>query len=151
MHVKVGFKNDGSLTAVQDTVVADAGVSGTSGFAVASDMRLSPFFTTKCQNLKTDCQSVFTNTGRMYTSGQTFPFNWDGLTITEQKPTMLDISPVNTIAVETRSGNAAYGASGISHAIATTQLIVCAVANAIGKWIAPPLTPDKVLKSLGKV
>ncbi len=67
-----------------------------------------------------------------------------------KKPTILDIGPCDTILVETRSGNAAYGASGISHAMATTQLIACAVANAIGKWIAPPLTPDRVLRALGK-
>jgi CO/xanthine dehydrogenase Mo-binding subunit len=67
-----------------------------------------------------------------------------------KKPTILDIGPCDTILVETRTGNAAYGASGISHSMATTQLIACAAANATGKWIAPPLTPDKVLKALGK-
>jgi xanthine dehydrogenase molybdenum-binding subunit len=67
-----------------------------------------------------------------------------------KKPTILDVGPVETILVETRSGNAAYGASGISHAMATSQLIVCAVANATGKWIAPPLTPDRVLRAIGK-
>ena len=67
-----------------------------------------------------------------------------------KKPAMGDISPAESIFVETRAGNAAYGASGISHSLATTQLVNCAVANAIGKWIAPPVTPDKVLKALGK-
>ncbi len=67
-----------------------------------------------------------------------------------KKPTIMDIAPVEIFLVETRTGNAAYGASGISHAMATTQLIACAVANATGKWIPPPLTPDKVLKALGK-
>ena len=67
-----------------------------------------------------------------------------------KKPTILDISPVDVHLVETRSGNACYGASGISHSMATTQLIACAAANAIDRWIAPPLTPDKVLKALGK-
>lgn len=67
-----------------------------------------------------------------------------------KKPTILDIGPVDIRLVETRSGNACYGASGISHSMATTQLIACAAANAIDRWIAPPLTPDKVLKALGK-
>jgi len=67
-----------------------------------------------------------------------------------KKPTILDIGPCETILVETGSGNAAYGSTGISHAMATTQLIVCAVANAIGKWLYPPLTPDKILRALGK-
>jgi CO/xanthine dehydrogenase Mo-binding subunit len=38
----------------------------------------------------------------------------------------------------------------MGHAMAMTQLIFCAVANAIGKWMTPPLTPDKVLRALGK-
>ena len=67
-----------------------------------------------------------------------------------KKPTILDLGPIDTYAVETRSGNACYGASGISHCMAAPLLPVCAVANAIGKWIAPPVTPDKVLQVLGK-
>jgi CO/xanthine dehydrogenase Mo-binding subunit len=67
-----------------------------------------------------------------------------------KKPTIMDFGPIETYAVETRSGNACYGASGISHCMAAPLLPVCAVANAIGKWIAPPVTPDKILKALGK-
>jgi len=67
-----------------------------------------------------------------------------------KKPTMLDFGPIETYAVETRSGNACYGATGISHCMAAPLLPVCAVANAIGQWIAPPVTPDKVLRALGK-
>jgi CO/xanthine dehydrogenase Mo-binding subunit len=67
-----------------------------------------------------------------------------------KKPTMLDFGPIETYAVETRGGNACYGASGISHCMAAPLLPVCAVANAIGHWIAPPVTPDKILKALGK-
>jgi CO/xanthine dehydrogenase Mo-binding subunit len=66
-----------------------------------------------------------------------------------KKPTMLDLGPIGTYAVETRSGNACYGGTGISHCMAAPLLPVCAVANAIGKWITPPVTPDKVLKALG--
>jgi xanthine dehydrogenase molybdenum-binding subunit len=67
-----------------------------------------------------------------------------------RKPTILDLGPIETYAVETRSGNACYGASGISHCMAAPYFPVCAVANAIGKWIVPPVTPDKVLQALGK-
>ena len=67
-----------------------------------------------------------------------------------KKPTILDIGPVMHRFLETRSGNAAYGGNGISHSLATTHLTICAIANAIGKWIDPPATPDKVLKALGK-
>ena len=67
-----------------------------------------------------------------------------------KKPTILDLGPIDTYAVETRSGNACYGGTGISHCMAAPLLPVCAVANAIGKWIPPPVTPDKILKALGK-
>ena len=67
-----------------------------------------------------------------------------------KKPTILDLGPIETYAVETRSGNACYGATGISHCMAAPLLPVCAVANATGQWIFPPVTPDKVLKALGK-
>jgi CO/xanthine dehydrogenase Mo-binding subunit len=67
-----------------------------------------------------------------------------------KKPTIVDFGPIETYAVETRGGNACYGGTGISHCMAAPLLPVCAVANAIGHWIAPPVTPDKVLKALGK-
>ena len=65
-------------------------------------------------------------------------------------PTIMDLGPIETGAVESRTGNAAYGSSGISHCMAAPLLPVCAVANAIDKWIVPPATPDKVLRALGK-
>jgi CO/xanthine dehydrogenase Mo-binding subunit len=67
-----------------------------------------------------------------------------------KKPTILDLGPIETYAVETRGGNACYGGSGISHCMAAPLLPVIAIANAIGKWIEPPATPDKILKALGK-
>ena len=67
-----------------------------------------------------------------------------------RKVSMLDMPDVNMMFLETRAGNAAYGASGISHSLANTHLVICAIQNAIGKWVDPPATPDKVLKALGK-
>jgi len=67
-----------------------------------------------------------------------------------KKPTMLDVPPVEHALVETRSGTGAYGASGISHSMANTHLIIAAIHNAVGVWVDPPATPDKVLKALGK-
>ncbi len=67
-----------------------------------------------------------------------------------RKPTILDAPPVDLELLETRAGNAAYGANGISHSLANTHLVICAIQNAIGRWIDPPATPDKVLKALGK-
>jgi CO/xanthine dehydrogenase Mo-binding subunit len=68
-----------------------------------------------------------------------------------KKPTIMDFGPIETGAVESRSGNACYGASGISHCTAAPFWPVCAVANAIDRWIEPPGTPDKVLRALGKI
>ena len=67
-----------------------------------------------------------------------------------KKPTILDNAPVDMDLLETRAGNAAYGANGISHSLANTHLVITAIYNAIGKWVDPPATPDKVLKALGK-
>ena len=67
-----------------------------------------------------------------------------------KKPTILDIPPVERRFLETRSGNAAYGASGISHSLANTHMVIIAIHNAIGVWVDPPATPDKILKALGK-
>ena len=68
-----------------------------------------------------------------------------------KKVSMLDMPHVDMKFLETRAGNAAYGSNGISHSLANTHLVICAIHNAIGKWIDPPATPDKVLKALGKV
>jgi CO/xanthine dehydrogenase Mo-binding subunit len=67
-----------------------------------------------------------------------------------KKPTILDVPDVEKTFLETRSGNAAYGASGISHSLANTHLLVIAIHNAIGVWVDTPATPDKILKALGK-
>jgi CO/xanthine dehydrogenase Mo-binding subunit len=63
---------------------------------------------------------------------------------------MLDVPPVKLKYLETRSGNAAYGASGISHSLANTHMIIIAIHNATGIWVDPPATPDKVLNALAK-
>jgi CO/xanthine dehydrogenase Mo-binding subunit len=67
-----------------------------------------------------------------------------------KKISMLDMPQVDMKLLETRAGNAAYGANGISHSLANTHLVICAIQNAIGKLVDPPATPDKVLKALGK-
>jgi xanthine dehydrogenase molybdenum-binding subunit len=67
--------------------------------------------------------------------------------------TMLDIGPIDTILVETGMGYGPYGVVGIAEDIATVvpALLGPAVFNAIGKWIDEyPITPDRVLKALGK-
>jgi len=67
-----------------------------------------------------------------------------------KKPTITDIAPTQFGIIESRGGNAAYGCGGISHSMANTHMIVCAIHNAIGKWVDPPATPAKILNALGK-
>ncbi len=67
-----------------------------------------------------------------------------------KKVGMLDMPRVDLDLLETRVGNAAYGSNGISHSLANTHLVIMAIHNAIGKWVDPPATPDKVLKALGR-
>ncbi len=67
--------------------------------------------------------------------------------------TILDIGSIETILVETGMGYGPYGVVGIGEDVATVvpALIGPAVYNAIGVWIDDfPITPDKVLKALGK-
>jgi xanthine dehydrogenase molybdenum-binding subunit len=69
-------------------------------------------------------------------------------------PTILDCGPIDTGLIESGLGWGPYGAVGIGEDIATTAdtLVAPAVYNAIGKWICDfPITPDKVLKALGKI
>jgi CO/xanthine dehydrogenase Mo-binding subunit len=70
----------------------------------------------------------------------------------EYKPsTILDVLPaVKTVTVETRGGGGMYGSVGVGESTWNYSALSLAVQNAIGKWIDPPITPDKVLKALGK-
>ncbi len=65
-------------------------------------------------------------------------------------PTTMDVPDVTKEILELRSGNGCYGASGISHNLANSHLIITAIHNATGVWVDPPATPDRVLKALGK-
>lgn len=68
--------------------------------------------------------------------------------------TILDCGPIDTPFIETGLGHGPYGASGIGEATATIipALLGPAVYNAIGHWVDDfPITPDKVLKALGKI
>ncbi len=66
---------------------------------------------------------------------------------------ILDSGPIDTLLVESGMGYGPYGMIGIGEDVATVVpgLIGPAVYNAIGVWVDDfPLTPDKVLKALGK-
>jgi CO/xanthine dehydrogenase Mo-binding subunit len=76
----------------------------------------------------------------------------NGNDIEYKLPTLLDVPPIDPIVLETRLGSGCYGATGISHQVVDKAIVACAVHNAIGKWIDDiPMTPDKILKALGKI
>ena len=69
--------------------------------------------------------------------------------------TILDVGlPIECPTIETHIGFSAYGLFGCSEAgkaVTGAALLVPAVYNAIGKWIEDtPVTPERVLKALGK-
>ncbi len=68
--------------------------------------------------------------------------------------TTLDVGEIKCPIVETNLGWSAYGLYGCSEAgkaAVAAAILIPAVYNAIGKWIEDtPVTPDKVLKALGK-
>ncbi|MEM2673997.1 MAG: molybdopterin cofactor-binding domain-containing protein, partial [Candidatus Bathyarchaeia archaeon] len=81
-----------------------------------------------------------------------------GITLNDsfaQYPILLmnDIKKIDIEFVETGLAYGAYGSCGCSEAgaAAPTPIIPLAVYNAIGKWIDDwPVTPDRILKALGK-
>ena len=80
-HIRLGFTKDGLITFVDDQSIADNGRPGSSSFGVAQDQGYGPYYTLKCQNISQRYKIVDTNSGKMYTSGQHCPFNWDTLTM----------------------------------------------------------------------
>ena len=68
--------------------------------------------------------------------------------------TILDVGEIEAPIVETHLGWSAYGLFGCSEAgkaATAAAILVPAVYNAIGKWIEEtPVTPERVLKALGK-
>ena len=70
IHLKVGFKMNGLITAIDDFSIADAGVVGSTNFGTSMDQTYGPYFTTRCQNVKQNMDMVDSNLGKMWTSGQ---------------------------------------------------------------------------------
>jgi CO/xanthine dehydrogenase Mo-binding subunit len=81
VHLKVGFKSNGLITAIDDFSIADGGVRGSSSFGNTMDQTYGPYFTTRCQNVKQNMEIVDSNRGRMYVSGQHNPMTWDSLMV----------------------------------------------------------------------
>ena len=79
VHLKVGYKSNGLITAIDDFSIADSGVQGSTNFGNTMDQTYGPYFTTKCKNVKQYMEVVDSNRGKMYTSGQHNPMSWDSL------------------------------------------------------------------------
>ena len=81
VHMKIGFKSNGLITAIDDFSIADGGVRGSSIFGNTMDQTYGPYFTTRCKNVKQSMEVVDSNTGMMYVSGQHNPMGWDTLMV----------------------------------------------------------------------
>jgi CO/xanthine dehydrogenase Mo-binding subunit len=80
VHMKVGFKSNGLITAIHDFSIAEGG-EGISNFGNTMDQTYGPYFTTRCLNVKQNMEVVDANRGRMYVSGQHNPMGWDTLMV----------------------------------------------------------------------
>jgi xanthine dehydrogenase molybdenum-binding subunit len=83
-------------------------------------------------------------------TGAPLNFNW----IDYRIPTILDVPEVEPIPLEVWKGSGEYGACGIGEAVLTCTpgSVVNAVHNAIGVRIGDiPITPEKILRALGKI
>ena len=79
VHMKIGFKNNGLITAVEDYSIADNGSTGSSNFGTTMDQTYGPYYTIKNKNIKQNMETVDSNRGKMYVSGQHNPMGWDTL------------------------------------------------------------------------
>jgi xanthine dehydrogenase molybdenum-binding subunit len=69
-------------------------------------------------------------------------------------PTIMDVDSIDSVLIETGMGYGPNGTIGIGEDVASVVpvLIAPAVYNATGKWIERfPVTPDIILKTLGKI
>jgi len=80
VHMKIGFKSNGLITAVEDHSIAEGG-EGISNFGNTMDQTYGPYRTIKCLNVKQNMEVVDSNRGRMYVSGQHNPMGWDTLMV----------------------------------------------------------------------
>jgi CO/xanthine dehydrogenase Mo-binding subunit len=81
VHLKVGFKSNGLITAIDDFSIADSGIRGSTIFGNTIDQTFGPYFTTRCRNVKQNMDIVDSNRGKMYLSGQHNPMTWDSLMV----------------------------------------------------------------------
>jgi len=81
VHMKIGIKENGLITAISDFSIADNGVNGSSSFGTTVDQSYGPYYTSRCKNIKQVMEAVDSNRGKMYLSGQHNPMGWDTLMV----------------------------------------------------------------------
>ena len=81
VHMKIGIKSNGLITAINDFSIADNGVQGSSSFGTTVDQSYGPYYTSRCKNIKQTMEAVDSNRGKMYLSGQHNPMGWDALMV----------------------------------------------------------------------
>ena len=81
VHMKIGYKSNGLITAIDDFSIADGGVRGSTMFGNTMDQTYGPYFTTRCKNVKQNMEVVDSNRGKMWLSGQHNPLGWDTLMV----------------------------------------------------------------------
>ncbi len=63
IHMKVGFKKDGLITAFDDFSITDGGTTGNSFFGTIGDQGYGPYIGTKCLNIRQKMDVVDSNRG----------------------------------------------------------------------------------------
>ncbi len=81
VHMRIGIKNNGLITAISDFSIADNGINGSSSFGTTVDQSYGPYYTSRCKNIKQIMEAVDSNRGKMYLSGQHNPMGWDALMV----------------------------------------------------------------------
>ena len=79
-RLKVGFKKNGLITAIDDFSIADAGVPPVSTLGTSGDQGYGPYFTTRCLNIKQSMEIVNSNSSEPFVFAQAgiYDITFDG-------------------------------------------------------------------------
>ncbi|MDR1298636.1 MAG: molybdopterin-dependent oxidoreductase [Oscillospiraceae bacterium] len=79
-HVRLGVKNSGLITAVDDDTIIDHGAPNSSEMTTY-DRDWNGYYSLKCENIVQKYTIVDSNRSFMYTCGQFVPYSWDIVTV----------------------------------------------------------------------
>jgi xanthine dehydrogenase molybdenum-binding subunit len=79
-HIKLGVKNNGLITAVEDDTIVDHGAPNSSEMTTY-DRDWNGYYTLKCENIVQKYTIVDSNRSFMYTCGQFVPYSFDMVTV----------------------------------------------------------------------